>query len=165
MRKLLLIGALVAILVLPTVVFAESKSVEVSYTVNPGYTLTIPAELRLVTTNPIPKVVSVTDVRIASNEILTVTMESKNFTGDSKNGYHVKYDGDSIIPYTVKMGETTADTKVSRNNIELISIVSGVESKSLYMTFSTTDKDVANSTKAGKHVDTLTFTAEVSVRK
>lgn len=164
MKKLLLIGALVATLASSTIVFAESKSVEVSYTINPGYTLTIPAELGLVTENPQPKVLSVTDVKIASNEVLTVTMESQNYTANSSNGYHVKYDGDSIIPYTIMQGEDTANTKVTENNVKLISIDSGVESKSLYMTFSTTDLDIKGATKAGKHVDTLTFTAEVSAQ-
>lgn len=164
MKKLLLIGALISMVASSTLVFAESQSVEVSYTINPGYTLNIPAELGLVTENPQPKVLSVTDVKIASNEVLTVTMESQNYTANSSNGYHVKYDGDSIIPYKVMMGETTADSEVSTNSVELIKISSGVESKSLYMTFSTTDEDVEKATKAGKHVDTLTFTAEVSAQ-
>ena len=164
MKKLLLIGALISMVASSTLVFAESQSVEVSYTINPGYTLNIPAELGLVTENPQPKVLSVTDVKIASNEVLTVTMESQNYTANSSNGYHVKYDGDSIIPYTIMQGEDTANTKVTENNVKLISIDSGVESKSLYMTFSTTDLDIKGATKAGKHVDTLTFTAEVSAQ-
>lgn len=164
MKKLLLMGALVVTLASSTIAFAESQSVEVSYTINPGYTLTIPAELGLVTENPEQKELAVTNVKIASNETLTVTMVSKNFTEDSVNGYHVKYDGDSIIPYTVMMGETTADTEVSTNNVELIRVASGVENKSLYMTFTTTDGNIKNATKAGKHVDTLTFTAEVSAQ-
>ena len=68
MKKLLLIGALISMVASSTLVFAESQSVEVSYTINPGYTLNIPAELGLVTENPQPKVLSVTDVKIASNE-------------------------------------------------------------------------------------------------
>lgn len=167
MKKIFLLGALVSIIVSSTIVFATDSLTQtgttlVKYGVDEGYTLTIPPELSLSTTAE-EKELSVTNVRLAAGERLTVSMESKNYTADASNKYHVVYDSDSIIPYTVKKGAKGAvNTEVTENNHTLIDINAGDTAEEIYLTFTTTDENIAGATKGGLHTDTLTFTASVT---
>jgi hypothetical protein len=169
MKKLFLIGALISALVSTAIVFAaeenysdlnKSGTTEIYYGIEEGYYLTIPADLRLSTTAD-EQQLAVTEVRLASGKILKVNMTSDNYGEIKADKYQVIYD-DSCITYTVRKGAKGAvNTEVTENNHELININAGDTSAEVYLTFTTTDDEIEEATKAGRHEDTLTFTVTV----
>lgn len=172
MKKLFLLGALVSIVASSTMVFAtdynqmnKSGTTEITYGINEGYYLEIPANLDLTTTAS-EKKLAVTEVRLAAGKKLTVEMESENFGKVEANRYQVVYDNTSCITYTVKKGAAGAvNTEVTENNHELINIDAGETDAEIYLTFTTTDEEIEEATKAGTHTDTLTFTVSVEQRR
>lgn len=169
MKKILLLGALISIVASTTMVFAaenynqlnKSGTTEITYGINEGYYLEIPANLDL-TTIASEKKLAVTEVRLAAGKNLTIEMESDNFGKVVANRYQVVYDDTSCITYTVKKGDAGAvNTEVTNNNHKLIDIDAGETGAEIYLTFTTTDEEIEDATKAGTHTDTLTFTVTV----
>ena len=169
MKKILLLGALISIVASTTMVFAaenynqlnKSGKTEITYGINEGYYLEIPANLDLTTTAS-EKKLAVTEVRLVAGKKLTIEMESDNFGKVVADRYQVVYDNTSCITYTVKKGATGAvNTEVTTNNHELINIDAGETDAEIYLTFTTTNEEIEDATKAGTHTDTLTFTVTV----
>ena len=168
MKKLFLLGALISVVASSTMVFAtdytkmdKEASTEITYENEEGYYLTMPTEVTLSTT-AVENELAVTEVRLASGRNLTVTMASANYGKVKADKYQVVYDNDSRITYTVKKGATGAvDTEVTENNHELININAGTTESKIYLTFTTTDDEIEEATKAGEHKDVLTFTVDV----
>lgn len=124
-------------------------TVTVSYGVDEGYVVTIPADVA-VSTAGVEATLSASHVLLPSGKTLTVTVSSAN-------GFKLKYES-SQIPYTVSVD----NTKQTTATFPALSILSGTTSGSVKLTFQTTAADIAGATKAGSHTDTLTFTCGVA---
>ena len=170
MKKLFLLGALISVVASSTMVFAteytqldKSGTTEITYGIEEGYYLTIPSNVNLSTEAPEEESeLSVTEVRLGANKNLTVTMKSANYGKVEADRYQVVYDNDSRITYTVKKGDKGAvNTEVTDNEHVLIDIDAGATESKIYLTFTTTDEEIEEATKAGTHEDTLTFTVDV----
>lgn len=141
-----------------TISTEEGKNVTVTYGVTEGFTVTIPANFDLSTTES-EKTVSASGVLIPTGEQLTVTMSSANFETTDK--YRVKNDT-SYIKYTVKKGAASASaTELTSNGDTILTVGAGTTSGSIKLYFSTTQTNIDAATKAGNHTDTLTFTVAV----
>lgn len=124
-------------------------SMTVSYGVDEGYVVTIPADVWVSTTG-VERELSANSVLLPDGKTLTVSVASAN-------GFELNYAG-SKIPYTVSVGSTEQTTAT----FTALSILSGTTSGSVKLTFKTTQADIAGATKAGNHTDTLTFTCGVN---
>lgn len=124
-------------------------SMTVSYGVDEGYVVTIPADVT-VSTDGVETTLSASNVLLPDGKTLNVSVASAN-------GFKLEY-ADSKIPYTVSVGNTE-QTNVT---FTALSITSGTTSGSVKLTFKTTNADIAGATKAGNHTDTLTFTCGVN---
>lgn len=124
-------------------------TITVSYGVDEGYVVTIPADVT-VSTAGVETTLSASSVLIPDGKTLTVSVASTN-------NFNLEYAG-SQIPYTVSVGETEQTTAT----FTALSITSGTTSGSVKLTFKTTDADIAKATKSGNHTDTLTFTCGVN---
>ena len=124
----------------------DKGSINVTYTVSPSYTVTIPGNVVLDTTNPSKATVSATNVTVPFGKSVQIALNSNtNFT--------VKTDEGAALAYKVKKG--TAD--VLNDNV-ILEVASG--SGSTELTFELADKKV---TYSGEYKDTVTF--KVSVDK
>lgn len=169
MKKFLVLGVVTSMLMATTALAANeltsgnnSQEITVNYTVGQSYTIIIPSDLNLVTEDSAPaQLVAAKNVRLNSDENLTVTMTSANY--DNTEGYRVSFEGDSHIKYEVKKGTTedAVNEKITDNNVELLNLTSGTTEDSLYLKFYTTDQYIKEAIKAGKHTDVLTFACEV----
>lgn len=124
-------------------------SMTVSYGVDEGYVVTIPADVT-VSTAGVETTLSASKVLLPDGKTLTVSVASAN-------DFKLEYAG-SKIPYTVSVGNTEQTTAT----FTALSITSGTTSGSVKLTFKTTNADIAGATKAGNHTDTLTFTCGVN---
>lgn len=124
-------------------------SMTVSYGVDEGYVVTIPADVT-VSTAGVESTLSASNVFLPDGKTLSVSVASAN-------GFKLNYAG-SEIPYTVSVGSTQQTTAT----FTALSILSGTTSGSVKLTFKTTQADINNATKAGNHTDTLTFTCSVN---
>ncbi len=124
-------------------------SMTVSYGVDEGYVVTIPADVTVSTTG-VETTLSASKVLLSDGKTLTVSVASAN-------GFKLECAG-SKIPYTVSVG----DTEQTNATFTALSIKSGTTSGSVNLTFKTTQADINNATKAGTHTDTLTFTCGVN---
>lgn len=124
-------------------------SMTVSYGVEDGYVVTIPADV-VVNTTGVEKMLSASSVLLPDGKTLTVSISSAN-------DFKLDYAG-SKIPYTVSIG-STEQTNATFN---ALSITSGTTSGSVKLIFKTTDADIAKATKSGNHTDTITFTCGVN---
>lgn len=124
-------------------------SMTVSYGVDEGYVVTIPADVTVSTAGE-ERTLSANSVLLPDGKTLTVSVASAN-------GFKLEYAG-SKIPYTVSVGSTKQTTAT----FTALSILSGTTSGSVKLTFKTTQNDIDKATKAGNHTDTLTFTCGVN---
>ena len=117
----------------------------VTYTVDPAYTVTIPASVTLGNT----AIVSASDVKIGKNQTLKVTLSG---TSEDDNTFKVKA-GDETLTYTVTKGNTniTVGSEVLSVNTE----TSGDALKA-ELSFSK-----PNATYAGTYQGTVTFTVSM----
>lgn len=128
---------------------SNSGSMTVSYGVDEGYVVTIPADVT-VSTAGVETNLSASKVLLPDGKTLTVSVASAN-------GFKLEYAG-SKIPYTVSVGNKEQTTAT----FNALSITSGTTSGSVKLTFKTTQNDIDKATKAGNHTDTLTFTCGVN---
>ena len=176
MKKLLKLSiALSMIIAMSVPVWATTTNIDgtktqqdviVSYNVNQGYTITIPAELPLAVGEHKASevVVSAADVRLASDETLNVTMKSKEF--DTTDKFRIKYDTNepSFIKYEILKGDASGSvtTPIETNDTTILTVTSGTTEKSTYLKFYTTEEYIEEATKSGSHQDTLTFSCGVT---
>ena len=147
--------AVIMILALGITAFAENgisgnSTIKVTYTTAKSYEVTIPSAQSFSTGN-LSKTGSVTatNVLLESGDVLNVTMKSAN-------NFKLVCDG-SEIEYAVKIdGEAVA------NDAAVLSVNAGTTSGEAVLTFETTADNIAAATKAGDHIDTITFTCSVS---
>ena len=124
-------------------------SMEISYTIPETYSVVIPESVNLTAETPSATgTVSASDVRLAANRTLKVTM-------DSINNFYLK-NGESAVEYTVS-DQTGA---ISDGGI-VLSVQAGTTSGSNSLTFATTAEKIKAATLSGNHIDTLTFTITV----
>ena len=147
--------AVIMILALGITAFAENgisgnSTIEVTYTTAEAYVVTIPSNQSFSADN-LSKTGSVNaaNVLLKSGDVLNVTMKSAN-------DFKLVCDG-SEIEYAVKIGgEAVA------NDAAVLTVNAGSTSGNADLTFETTVDNIAAATKAGDHVDTITFTCSVS---
>lgn len=125
---------------------ASSKQIDVTYTVNPSYTVTIPATVTLNTDAPSTATVEATGVTIPKNQKLKVTL-------NSDKAFYVKTDEGAELKYNVTKGNnSTTGTTVDNTNNTVLEVTSG--SGSTELTFTLT----GNVVYSGAYKDTVTFT-------
>lgn len=172
MKKKLFLGlALSALMTTMVPVFAAGDELNkdvregetiVSYEVAQGFTITIPADLELTTeANTTAQLLEAKDVRLTTNETLTVTMKSDEY--DATDKYRVRFDN-SFIKYEVKSGtaEDAVNTAITENEKVLLTLASGTTGDKLYLKFFTDEEKIKEATQSGVHTDTLTFTCEIN---
>lgn len=123
-----------------------SKAIDVTYTVNPSYTVTIPANITLNTAAPSTATVTATDVTIPNGQKVRVTLNSKN------NFYVITNEG-ARGTYTVKKDNSTTPISNGATALE-----ANYGTKSTVLTFEFQKKNV---TYSGEYKDTVTFTVSV----
>lgn len=158
MKKLLTIMlALVMVLSLSVTAFAAeidegsadpTGSTNVTFQVDPTYTVTIPATVTLVKDSETGNykqdaTITATDVRLEEGKVIVVTL-SGDFTLTA---------GTTDLPYTVTVGE---DTTAVANGAVVATFVTSTEAQSVTLHFA-----ADNPTYAGSYSDTVTFTIAV----
>lgn len=122
----------------------DTKTTQVSYDVEEGYTVTIPESVQL-STNGQNETVSLSDVVLEAGKELVVTVASAN-------GYNV-INGEASIPYTVTRSDQTV---LSNPAFEVLRTDKGTGSETL--SFALKPEDIIKGTVVGSYTDSLTFT-------
>lgn len=123
-----------------------SGDMNVTYKVNPSYTVTIPGLVTLNTADPSTATVTATDVTIPNGQKVRVTLNSKN------NFYVITNEG-ARGTYTVKKDNSTTPISNGATVLE-----ANYGTKSTVLTFEFQKKNV---TYSGEYKDTVTFTVSV----
>ena len=168
MKKLFLVSAIVLSLGVIAPVFAaetsiegdatgtETGTMEITYGVDSGYTVTIPANLNLTNTDPVEKTISAENVMIDFGTSLKVSISSENYSDlkwymvDTATGA-----SSNKVEYTIKDGENAV-----ANDDVVLEVEAGADDLSGSNTLTFQVPKVP--TKAGTYKDTLKFTVEVS---
>ena len=150
MKKLLAI-IIAAVMIAACSVTAFAETTNVSYDVQPSYTVAIPASVTLSDAD-VTADVTASDVILESGKKIKVELTSASNTA-SGSTFNAK-NGDSTVTYTI-----TGDEAIAVGDTVATFTANG--SKTL--TFSAADKSAA--TVAGSHTETLTFTVSVETSK
>ena len=150
MKKILAI-VLAAVMLAACSVTAFAETTNVSYNVDPSYTVSIPASVTLGDAD-VTADVTASDVILESGKKIKVELTSASNTA-SGSTFNAK-NGDSTVTYTI-----TGDKAIAVGDTVATFTANG--SKTL--TFSAADKTAA--TVAGAHTETLTFTVSVETSK
>jgi len=145
--KKLLTFALVGAMLSATGITAFAETTNVSYDVQPTYTVTIPATVDL-GDNDVTASIEASDVLLETGKQIKVELTSASNTA-SGSTFNAK-NGDSAVTYTI-----TGDKAIAVGDTVATFTTNG--SKTL--TFSAADKSAA--TVAGSHTETLTFNIAV----
>ena len=146
MKKLLAI-ILAAVMIAACSVTAFAETTNVSYNVDPSYTVSIPAAVTL-GDSAVEADITASDVIMEDGKQILVELTSASNTA-SGSTFNAK-NGDSTVTYTI-----TGDEAIAVGDTVATFTANG--SKTL--TFSAADKSAA--TVAGAHTETLTFTVKV----
>ena len=146
MKKLLAI-IIAAVMIAACSVTAFAETTDVSYDVQPTYTLSIPASVTLGDAD-VTADITASDVIMEDGKQIKVELTSASNTA-SGSTFNAK-NGDSTVTYTI-----TGDEAIAVGDTVATFTANG--SKTL--TFSAADKSAA--TVAGTHTETLTFTVKV----
>lgn len=133
----------------------SSKQIDVTYTVTPSYTVTIPATIALDSqTKQGTASVTATNVTIPHDKALTVAISSntdfKVKIGDGTDAPTLKYQ------VTKRVNNSTTETSVDKTNNTVLEVKSG--SGSTELTF----KLIDNVVYSGTYTGTVTFTVSVN---
>ena len=150
MKKLLAI-ILAAVMLAACSVTAFAETTNVSYNVDPSYTVSIPAAVTL-GDSAVEADITASDVILEGGKKIAVELTSASNTA-SGSTFNAK-NGDSTVTYTI-----TGDEAIAVGDTVATFTANG--SKTL--TFSAADKSAA--TVAGTHTETLTFTVSVETSK
>ena len=150
MKKLLAI-VLAALMIAACSVTAFAETTNVSYNVDPSYTVSIPAAVTL-GDSAVEADITASDVIMEDGKQILVELTSASNTA-SGSTFNAK-NGDSAVTYTI-----TGDEAIAVGDTVATFAANG--SKTL--TFSAADKSAA--TVAGAHTETLTFTVSVETSK
>lgn len=129
-----------------TIVNPVDGQMKVTYTVNPSYTVTIPASVTLGQT----ATVSASNVKIGKNENLIVRLTN---TSGANNAFTVKA-GDEVLTYTVKKG--SADININSEVLSVNTLTTG-DALTAQLSFDAS----TSATYAGTYTGTVTFTVSV----
>ena len=129
-----------------TIVNPADGQMKVTYTVNPSYTVTIPASVTLGQT----ATVSASNVKIGKNENLIVRLTN---TSGANNAFTVKA-GDEVLTYTVKKG--SADININSEVLSVNTLTTG-DALTAQLSFDAS----TSATYAGTYTGTVTFTVSV----
>ena len=150
MKKILAI-IIAAVMIAACTVTAFADTTDVSYDVQPSYTVTIPAAVTL-GDSAVEADITASDVILEGGKKIAVELTSASNTA-SGSTFNAK-NGDSTVTYTI-----TGDEAIAVGDTVATFTANG--SKTL--TFSAADKSAA--TVAGSHTETLTFTVSVETSK
>ena len=150
MKKLLAI-IVAAVMIAACSVTAFAETTNVSYNVDPFYTVSIPAAVTL-GDSAVEADITASDVILEGGKKIKVELTSASNTA-SGSTFNAK-NGDSAVTYTI-----TGDSAIAVGDTVATFTANG--SKTL--TFSAADKSAA--TVAGSHTETLTFTVSVETAK
>ena len=150
MKKLLAI-VLAALMIAACSVTAFAETTDVSYDVQPSYTISIPVAVTL-GDSAVEADITASDVILEGGKQVVVELTSASNTA-SGSTFNAK-NGDSTVTYTI-----TGDEAIAVGDTVATFTANG--SKTL--TFSAADKSAA--TVAGTHTETLTFTVSVETSK
>ena len=150
MKKIITL-ALAAAMLSATGITAFAETTNVSYNVDPSYTVTIPATVDL-GDNDVTANIEASDVLLETGKQIKVDLTAASNTA-SGSTFNAK-NGDSAVTYTI-----TGDKAIAVGDTVATFTADG--SKTL--TFSAADKSGA--TVAGAHTETLTFTVSVETSK
>ena len=131
----------------------ETAGAEVTYNVDPGYTVTIPAGADI-SSGSDEQSITANNVLLEQGQKITVTLFEASNTASGKSFTAKDESGESTVKYTIKAG--TADVAVG-DTVAEFETKTGEQSATL--TF-TKDED-STPTFAGKHTETLTFNIAV----
>lgn len=126
----------------------DISQVEVTYTADEHYELTIPPSQNMGDGMAVAGTVAANAVRLAEGTSLHVNMQSAN-------GFSLVC-GDSSIDYSV-----SANGSAVANGSDVLVVEAGNTAGSTSLVFSTDAARVANATVVGAHTDTISFTADV----
>lgn len=129
----------------------QTGSTNVTYTVNPGYTVTIPEK---VTINEAPVTVSANDVITDKGSQVVVKLTA---TDGTDNAFTVKTAEDAVLNYTVRSGDTViniGDTVLAVNPDD--TTADTLANGSADLTFSLADGETVK--YSGTYTGTVTFT-------
>ena len=150
MKKILAI-IIAAVMIAACTVTAFAETTNVSYNVDPSYTVSIPAAVTL-GDSAVEADITASDVILEGGKKIKVELTSASNTA-SGSTFNAK-NGDSAVTYTI-----TGDSAIAVGDTVATFTANG--SKTL--TFSAADKSAA--TVAGAHTETLTFTVSVETSK
>ena len=163
MKKLFLVSAIVLGLGAMAPVFAsetqitgdgsatKTGSMEITYGVASGYTVTIPADVDFTTGKTATRTIEASDVMIGYGKVLEVKVQGENYN----EGWFLadKEASTNTLAYTLKSGDGTAIT----NNGVVLAVDAGNAGGSNELSFELIGIPI----KAGEYADTLTFTVSV----
>ena len=129
-----------------TIVNPVDGQMKVTYTVNPSYTVTIPASVTLGQ----KATVSASNVKIGKNQHLNVKLTG---TSGANNAFTVKA-GDEVLTYTVKKG--SADININSEVLSVNTLTTG-DALTAQLSFDAS----TSATYAGTYTGTVTFTVSV----
>lgn len=162
MKKVLLISVLSLMLSSSLPIFAANQEIDqdetgpvetvVTYGVDSGYTVMIPADFTLTGTNAVEQTVSAKDVCIPSGTKLQVSMESDNYSSPNWNLVD-EDDSSNKIAYTI----SGSNGDIASGSVVLEVTAGTTDGGSEELSF----KINSPATKAGTYKDTLSFTIEV----
>ena len=150
MKKILAI-IIAAVMIAACTVTAFAETTNVSYNVDPSYTVSIPAAVTL-GDSAVEADITASDVILEDGKQIKVDLTAASNTA-SGSTFNAK-NGDSAVTYTI-----TGDSAIAVGDTVATFTANG--SKTL--TFSAADKSAA--TVAGAHTETLTFTVSVETSK
>lgn len=126
----------------------ELSQVEVTYTADEHYEISIPASQNMGDGMEVMGTVAANSVCLAEGTALHVNMQSQN-------GFSLVC-GNSSIGYTV-----SANGSAVSNGSDVLVVEAGSTEGSTALVFATDAANVAGATLAGEHTDTISFTANV----
>ena len=132
-------------------VSASIESANVSYNVDPTYTVAIPASVELGDEN-VPADITASDVLLEKGKQVEVKLTEASNT-ESGSTFNAK-NGDSVVTYTI-----TGDKAIAVGD----TVATFTENGSKTLTFTVADK--TGVTVAGSHTETLTFTISMEEKK
>lgn len=166
MKKIIYISVIILLFVNITSVFATSTTnitknnatgdMEVIYTVEDGYLISIPESFNLEKDKEVVKTIHAEDVYIEYGTKLQITVSGANCSGDSSWYIVDEEEGNNKNRYEYTIGTQTGDADIE-DDATILTVEAGELEGSQKLYFNLKDEV----TKSGTYSDILTFEAEI----
>lgn len=135
-----------------------SSGMELNYEVDSGYILSIPSDVSFNENLESTGVVKLSNVRLPSKGMLTVTV-------NSPNEFKLQTGTDLVISKIQYFVTRDDGTAVTNTDSVVLEVSEGVSENAEELTFSTTQEDIDGAILSGKHTDMLSFTVASSINQ